>query len=847
MGQILFKKTFPHIVAILTFLVLNIVYFQPQLNGKQVRQGDIVSFQGMVQEANALRDATGEDILWTNSMFGGMPTYQIGGYSYTNFVNSSLRYLRLFFSGPIGVFNMAMVSMYIFFCVMGVSPWISIIGAISFAFVSNNFVLWEAGHTNKVKVIATSGFLLAGVFSVYRNKAYLLGGILFAFGVGLSLSLNHIQMSFYLFMGMLVYFIAKVIEVIRTKDFKTFTTSSGVLLAAGLIGLGPAAGTMLPTYEYGKDTMRGAPILASETTGESQSSSDTEGLSWNYAMQWSAGGLDLMNVLIPGSSGGGSAVKVGKNSATAKDFASKGAQVNGLKAPLYWGKVGSRSNPSTTSGNYYYGALMCLLFLMGLQLLKGSFKWGLAGGLFFMLLLALGENFSLLNRPLFDYFPMYSKFRAPSSILGISVILFNILAVLGLWEVIRRGATTEKMTKALYISTGILGVICLFFGLIGPSFFDFIGGNDARLAQYGYNPTALIEDRKSLMSGDAFRSLGIILVGAGVLWAYINGKLTKLWVMPIIGIIILADLWTVGQRYLDKSDFKGNVRTAAQITPRPVDQEIMNLEPKGRGFYRVFDVSVDPYNTSSTSYFHNTVGGYSPAKLQRAQDIIDRHLSSGNQAVFDMLNTKYLINREQKAQRIGSALGNAWTVESIKKVGTPNEEIAALTGFNPADEAVVLDAEFNNYIGDFDPQKNGFITLIEYRPDHLVYASNATSEQLGVFSEVWYGPDKGWNAYIDGNPVPHIRANYLLRAMKIPAGQHKVEFKFEPSIYYLGETISLITSLLIALGVIGYIGFQLSQMYKNGAFDPAVQQKTVAPKKKKVKPTTAKKTKRRKK
>lgn len=836
------NKFLPHLVALFAFLFLNIIYFYPSLEGKVIKQGDIVSYNGMVQEAREYQQQTGEDILWTNSMFGGMPTYQIGGYDYTNFINKSIQYLKLFFSGPIGVFNMAMVCMYILFCVLGISPWISLIGAIGFGLATNNFVLWEAGHTNKISVIATSGILLAGVFSVYKKQNYLLGGVLFAFGVGLSLTLNHIQMSFYLFMGMLVYFVAKLVEVIQKKDYKPFLTGTMVLLASGLIGILPAAGIMLPTYEYTKDTMRGEPILKSVENTAAQSSSETNGLAWDYAMQWSAGGLDLMNILIPGSAGGSSGEKVGKNSAIAKDLTSRGVQVgNDLRAPLYWGKIGSRSSPSSTSGIYYYGAIICFLFLMGAQLVKGSIKWGIIGGLVLMFLLALGENFSLLNKPMFNFFPMYSKFRAPSSILGIAIVLFNFLAILGLWEIVKGDINKEEILKVLKTSTIAIGGICLFFALLGPFIFDFVGQNDSRLEQYGFNPTALIEDRQSLMMKDSLRSLLFILLAAGSIWAYLNKKIKKSYLIVGLAALVILDLWSIGQRYLSAGDFSTTPQETKNPTPRTVDQQILNLEPNGRGFYRVFDTSIDPYNNSSTSYFHNTVGGYSPAKLQRAQDLIDYHLSKGNQQVFDMFNTKYFITQQQELQQNPGALGNAWFVETIKKVNTPNEEIEALTNFNPAEEAVILDDEFSNYIGEFDPQRNGNISLSQYRPDQLIYASNASSDQLAVFSEVWYGPSKGWQAYIDGNPVEHVRANYILRALKVPAGQHTIEFKFEPGLYAVGESVSLISSLLIILGLLGFVGWQFYKGYKEGLFDmPEVKKAPpVVPKKQKIAPTTS--------
>ena len=845
MVSAIFRKVLPHLVAVVTFLVINVVYFYPQLEGKVIQQGDVVSFNGMVKEAVDFNQLTGEDVLWTNAMFGGMPSYQIGGYSATNFLPQIKNIIQFKFGDPIGTFNLSMIAMYILCLVLGMSPWLGMIGAIAFTMGTNNFVLWEAGHTNKLQVLASASLIFSAIFMVYRNKQYLLGAIFFAFGMGLSLSLNHVQMTYFITIGLSIYFIAKLVQVTQTKTFTPFLKETLILGIAGLIALGPSAGTMLPTYEYSKDTMRGEPILKSVSNTDAQTSSETSGLAWNYATQWSAGVLDVLNIIVPRSAGGSSAEKVGTNSALYKDLRSRGANVGAdFRAPLYFGSMGS------TSGIYYYGAIVCLLFFLGMQNVKGAIKWGLLGAVIFTILLSLGHNFALLNKPMFNYFPLYSKFRAPSSILGVTAIFFAILAILGLHQLIT-SKNRKSMERPLLIAMGIAVGLCLFMGFVGPAIFDFSGQSDARLQQAGYNIDALITDRKTFLRNDALRSLGFILASGGLLFAFLKNKLKEPYLLLGLGALILLDLGTIGKRYLAHDDFSTPNVVEQNFTPRPVDQQIfaaenINYNPtevsaetlKRRGNYRVLDLSISTFQSSSTSYFHNTVGGYNAAKLQRFQDIIDYHLTKGTPGVMNMLNAKYIINQQQQLQQNSNALGNAWFVENIVKVNTPQEEIDALNTINTANDAVVLDQAFDSYIGNFDPQKNGTITLKDYSPMQLVYESNTTSEQLAVFSEVWYGPDKGWQAYIDDQPVDHVRVNYLLRAVKVPAGQHIITFKFNPTTFKIGKTTTFLSSLLIALLLIGVVGMQLLNWFKGLEQAPIAQQ----PKKQTAQPTKARRT-----
>ena len=827
MGQLLFKKALPHIIAIITFLGLNMAYFYPQLSGEVVPQGDVISAQGMFNEIKEYNEKTGDNTLWTNSMFGGMPAYQISSPQEGNKLKYIESISQLFFSRPIGYFNTLMIGSYLLFVFLGVNPWLSLVGAVAFGFSSNNFILYEAGHTNKLRTIALFAPVILGTILTFRKK-YLIGGLAFALGMGLNIYAAHPQMTYYLGLVLGVYVLIEIIHGLKNSEVKHLLTSGGIFLAGLALSLGASASKLLTTYEYSKDTMRGAPILEKAANAQAASSSEVEGLEWGYAMQWSNGFMDLVATIIPGAVGGGSSEKVGANTATGKFLRSRGAQAG--RAPLYWGSL------PFTSGPAYFGAIMCFLFFLGLVLVKGPVKWGIGIGVLLTLLLSLGKNLEGLNHFIFDYLPFYSKFRAPSSILSVTALLVPLLGILGLSEILQGKVTKAEAMKGLKIAGGIGAAITLFFAIIGPGMFDFSSAGDATYQQRGFDVTTFLADRKSLMRSDAFRSFALMAISAGLIWAYLQDKLKSVFVIAGIGVLTLFDLWSVGQRYVGAEDFVSKQQYESNHAPRPVDQQIFGQEPNGRGFYRVLDLSINTFNSSSTSYYHNTVGGYHAAKLQRYQDLIDAHISKNNQQVLNMLNTKYFITQQQQVQSNPGALGTAWFVNSVQKVNTPNDEIAALTNLNPANTAVVLDTEFDNYVGSLTPQKNGTIALATYQPNHLTYNTSSSSEQLAVFSEIWYGPDKGWQAYIDGTPADHVRANYVLRAMKVPAGQHKIEFKFEPKTFQTGETISLVFSMLMILMLLGLLGYKGKAFAENADTLIAAEAKAV----KKAAPTVTK-------
>lgn len=841
--NVLLSKIWPHLAAVGVFLIVCAVYFSPQIQGKVIQQGDITQYLGMSQEIREFKEETGQKTLWTNAMFGGMPTYQISSVRDGNLLKPVKKASNLWISRPIGLFISAMISFYIMMVVLGVNPWLSIIGAIAFGFTTNNFVLFEAGHNSKLDAIAFLPLMAAGILLAFR-KQYLAGGALFAMGTGLNLLSNHPQMSYYFVLTLIVYGVAQLIFSIRKGELMHFLKASGILLAGGLLGLGASMANILVTLEYTEDTMRGKPVLEKKAEKASENdSSETEGLAWNYAMNWSNGTIDLFSTLIPGVAGGSSSEPLPEDSEFAQLVRRSGQRLpDNFRAPLYWGGL------PNTAGPNYMGAGICLLFILGLILVKGPAKWWLGIGTLLTFMLSLGSNLEWFNRIFFEYFPLFNKFRSPNSVLSVTAFLVPFLGLLAVNELFKEDLQKSKALKALYIATGITGSICLYFWIIGPSSFDFSSDVDPMLEQNGFDINAVKADRAKLMSGDAARSLFIVILFAGLLWAFLQNYISKIILMAGLGLITVVDLALVGQRYLGQESFVTRSQSMEVYNPRQVDQQIMSdTDPH----FRVHDLTQDPWNSARASYFHKTVGGYHAAKLQRYQDLISRYLSKNDPKVLNMLNTKYVIvpgqNGQAIAQRNPEALGNAWMVNRVKMVNSANEEIDAIGAIDPGKEAIVHQ-EYSAYVSDIVPNaaadslSGDQIKLTSYAPNELKYTVNNTANgaKLAVFSEIWYGPDKGWNAYIDEEQVDHIRVNYLLRGLKIPPGQHDIVFKFEPATYYLGNTISIISSLTILLAFFGFVGYKGYQQWKViQATPPAPKPK---PEAKAANPTTPKRT-----
>ncbi len=787
MKKIYGGKLIQPLMAVGVFLLLSVMYFLPQVQGKVIQQSDILSVRGMNQEAAIWQEKTGRVMLWTNSMFGGMPTYQMSSPQKNNMVKFIDKLHQAFIFRPIGYFFAAMLGIYIVLLCLGAGHWAAMLGAVAFGFTTNQISLYETGHMSKFMTIVYSAYLFGGTILAYQKK-YTAGGVLFALGMALSLYNNHIQMTYYLGLFLILYVLIALGFALSKKELPAFVRASAVLLIGFLLSIGASASKLWTTIEYSSETMRGKPILETPLNNADPASAGDDGLEWDYAMQWSNGPEDVLGMLIPRAAGGSGSERLSSNSLVMKDLKKKGLTKD-IPVPLYYGSL------PFTAGPAYVGASVLFLFIFSLFYIRRSIRYWLLGIVVLTILMSMGKHFAILNKFLFDYLPLYSKFRAPSSILSVTALLIPLGAALGLGGFMK--GHEKSFQRPIWIAFGIVGGLCLIVALFGSALMSFGAPSDTRLADAGWDVNALLADRKSALSADAWRSFIWVALCSGVIWVYHQGKIKQWLLLSGLGLIIIADLWAVGRRYISSDDFVDPKNVEAVFIPRPVDKQIL-ADPDLH--YRVHDVTTNPFTTSMASYHHRTLGGYSPAKLQRIQDLIDRYITDGNLNVASMLNTKYFIFNDKegnpRVQVNDRALGNAWFIETIKIVNTNNEELEAIDSVDLRLTAFVH-KDFADLVKDFDPIKLGTIALTSYAPDELKYKSSAPSDQMAVFSEIYYGPDKGWQAYIDGKKAPHFRADFALRAMLVPAGDHEIVFRFEPTSYRIGEMISLVFSLLI--------------------------------------------------
>ncbi len=799
------NKAKPHLLAIIAMVVVCIAYFFPQLQGKKIQAGDAISSTAWSSEVIHYGKETGRTIRWNNAIFSGMPWGLLTLGAQYNVTKYAVPVIQAGFKGPLGLTIRCALLCYLALILLGISPWLAVIGSLGFAINVNFIVLLDAGHHSKLAVISSFPLIVAGLILCFRQQ-YILGACAIAFASSLAILSNHIQMVYYLLLSLVLLALSYLIDAIRKGEVKTFAIASGVALGAALLtGLANFA-QLSSSNDYADDTMRGQPILT-KASAVAESSSEVEGLEWNYAMSWSNEFTDVLSILIPRIVGGSSGEEISANSELGRLLRSNNAPVAAdgtVQAPLYWGTL------TFTSGPYYLGAIMILLFVFSLFQVNPALRWGMIAVTLLLFFLSMGQHASWLNRPLFDHLPLFSKFRTPNSVMNVLPAFIVIPAMLGLQKVFT--GDRQKLLTDLFKSVAIVGGFCLVFALIGGELLSFRSVSDER---YPANILSiLVNARKSAMQADAFRSLAFCLAGAGVLWAILKYKITSTPVaVGLLTLLVTIDLWTVDRRYIDASDYASTSEYSNNLAERPVDSQIKQMEPNGRGYYRVLDLSISTFNSAHSSYHHNTIGGYHAAKLQRYQDLIDRYLSKGQGPVLNMLNGKYIITRDQQLSINQQALGNAWFVNDIQYVNTPNEEIDALASINPAQQAVVLKDEFAETLDGFTPGNgSGTIALVDYVPDHLTYKTNSSTPQLAIFSETWYGPDKGWKVTIDGNPANMIRANYILRGLVVPAGEHEIVFSFQP--HAKGSTLSLIASLLLLLGcVVGGI-----QVFRQGEF-----------------------------
>lgn len=786
------KKILPHVISIVVLVILSCVFFYPQIQGEKIIQSDITNYKGMASEIREWQEKTGHTPLWTNVMFGGMPTYQISSAQPGNFARYIEDVFQLFIARPIGYFIACSICMYIMLICLGCSPWIAVIGAIGYTYTTAILSLYEAGHTSKMRVLSFIPLITAGVILAYRKK-YLVGSTLFLMGAAVALFANHPQMLYYASFPLIFYVIMKAIDGVKEKEIMGFSMASLGLVIGLVIALGCSATLIFTTADYVEATTRGDIVLKQQVKSESGVNHD--GLQWDYAMMWSQNWQDVMTLIIPGAAGGGSMEPAAWSEAMQNDrIWSQVMRNNGGKAPLYHGGL------PFTSGPAYLGILFILFFILGYFIKGGKFYHWILISTLFTIFLSMGKNMEWFNRILFNYVPLFDKFRTPNSIMPITSLLMAMGGAVGLKDFFQSKFKVKEKQRKLYLSTGISIGLCLVAWMVSASY-GFEAAGDARFTGQGLNIEPLLAARSALLRGDVFRNIILILLAAVGLLFNLKGKISKKPVLIGLAVLTLFDIWGVGKRYINADTFKRERIVENQIQPREVDKRIMK-DPDP--YFRVYDLSINTFNSSTSSNFYKTIGGYHAAKLQRYQDLIDYHIQKGNMKVLNMLNTKYIITQQGELKQNPAANGNAWFVKDIKVVESNMQEIIALNTTNLKNTAVIND-EFTDELKYSGYSQNGTVQLTYYSPEKLVYKSSNQGNGLVVFSEIWYGPDKGWKAYIDGEEVPLFRVNYALRGIEVPAGQHEIEMKFHPQAYYAGLTVSYISSILMLLAIIAVI------------------------------------------
>ena len=806
-----------HALTVVLFIVLAYAYMFPLLEGKELVTHDIQSHAGMSKELSDYREATGEEAIWTNSMFGGMPGYMISVvYSANLFTRLQSKVLSLFH--PAAMLILYLIGFYILLTSLKINRWLSIAGALAFGFSSYHLIIISAGHNSKAYAIGYLMIVIAGVLMAYRQNR-LKGSILLSLGLALEIMAGHPQITYYGLLALIAFGITELTFSIRENRLPDFLKTTGFLAVGAILAIAVNFSYLYSSYEYSKKTIR----AKSELTHNSEN--QTSGLDKDYVVQWSQGIGETMTLLIPNFKGGSHTTNPG-----IKSESYKALQQNRVENPrqiinqiiMYHGEK------PFTSGPYYAGAIIIFLFVLGLFVVKGADKWWLVAATILSVVLAWGKYVMPLTSFLLDYLPLYNKFRAPEMTLTIAGYTLPLLGFLALHRIFSGQTGKKELEKALVWAFGITGGIALLFALLPGMAGDFSAPFDG--AYPDWLKDAVISDRRSLLQGDAFRSFIFIVLAAGGLLLWHLKKIKAEVFFVALAVFILADLWMIDKRYLNSKNFLSKRDANAPFQPTTADLEIMKDTELS---YRVLPLQ-NPWNDSRASYFHKNVGGYHAAKLRRYQEMIEFHFTpeiekminglqdeqsetevfSGLNAL-NMLNTKYIIYDLNSAPiQNPYAMGNAWLVSNYEIAPDADTEIEAILGLNPLTTAVI-DKRFSEHLEgkSFSSDSTATIQLTEYQPNHLTYQYKSSAEQLAVFSEIYYR--EGWKAYVDGKEEPHFSANYVLRAMILPAGNHKVEFRFEPDSFKIGNWVSLIGSILliIALGGIWFMG--------NGKFNSA--------------------------
>ena len=819
-----FSRT--HLIILVGFLALAMLYMSPILDGKVLSQHDMTMVTGMQHELKQFHEDTGEYSQWTNSMFAGMPAFHVGpsGMKHSLFFHIA-RILRfgMNFSNPIANFFMYLVGFYVLLLALRLNPWVSAMGAIAFALSSYNLIILQPGHVNKAYAIAFMAPVVAGILVTYRGK-YLSGGLLFLLALGLELYSNHLQITYYLMMISVVIVLTKLVFAVLQKELRKFAIATAVLLAAALLALLPNISTLWINMEISKQSTRGKPELTLNQENR------TGGLDKDYALGWSYGKAETFSLLIPYMTGGKTAA-LGENE-RAMEKVSQQFRETIAGQNQYWGAK------SSTAGDYYSGAVVVFFFILGLILIKGPMRWWIAITTLLSILLSWGNNFTSLSYFFLDHVPLYNKFRTVEMILVIACFNIPLMAFLIIDRIRKEPQLLARHRKQMLVAFALTGGLSLLF-FLAPGIFTFFsdreqqvfnqqlaGANAQYASQFRMFMNQLEAARISIFRHDAFRSFILVALGFGLTWLYSIGKIKVVPFLAGLALLITVDMWLVDKRYLNRDNFITRRQEENKMTPSQADQFILrDPDPD----YRVLNLTVSPWQDATTSYHHKSIGGYHGAKLRRFQDLIEGYLSPSLQAivrvlnsqptaervdsvlarqqVLNMINTKYLILNPSAQPLVNRyAMGHAWMAEDYILAGNPDEEFLAL-GTTDLRRVAVVDRRFEGLLGEDlkHAEPSGSIELTEYRPNRMTYRSSLNQRTLVVFSESYY--EGGWHARVDGKPVEHLRADYILRALPVDAGDHEIvfEFVFEP--FEKGEKIARAGSFLVLLVLLGGAAF----------------------------------------
>lgn len=822
-----------HLIILLAFLALAAIYMSPVLDGKVLSQHDMTQAEAMKQELTKFQEETGETSQWTNSIFSGMPSFHVGPTgAKTTFFREFAKILRLGARtiNPIAILFTYLLCFYILLITLRVSPWLSAIGAIAFALSSYNLIILQPGHISKAYAIAYMAPVVAGILHTYRGK-YMAGGLLFLLGLGLELYYNHLQITYYLILLSLIIVLSLGVHAVIEKQIRKFVTASAVLLVAAILALLPNFSTLWVNYEISKQSLRGKPVLSQNQENQ------TSGLDRDYALSWSYGKTETFSLMIPYMTGGKTAA-LGENE-KAMEKVSPQFRETVAGQNQYWGAKAS------TAGDNYSGAIVVFFFVMGLILIKGPLRWWIIISSLLSIMLAWGNNFPALSHFFLDHVPFYNKFRTVEMTLVIVCFNIPLLAFLVLDRIVKEPELIIQNRKQFLVAFGLTGGLSLLFAL-APGIFSFFtereelvfnqqlqGANAQYASQFRQFIDELETARIYLFRHDAIRSFILIAIAFILTWYFASRKLKLAWFLGALAVLITLDLWLIDQRYLNKDNFVSKRQQENSWSMTSADEHILQ-DPDIH--YRVANLTVSPWQDGTTSYYHKSIGGYHGIKLRRYQDLIEVYLSQGlqnligvlnsqptqlqvdsvlaEQQVLNMINTKYFIlNPSSPPLENPHAMGHGWLVNDIRFVENADEEYLAL-GNTDLTRVAVVDRAFAELVPDRfrHEDASGSVTLSDYRPNLMTYEISLDQPSLVVFSEVFY--EGGWNARIDGKPVPHLRANYILRALPVEAGTHTVEFEFIYEPFEMGEKVSFAGSVFILLLLLGFLGFQGFSMFR---------------------------------